>query len=120
MLEKHVILLAYYFPPLTGIAGERAASLSGHLAALGWGPTVITPSRGFYHRTSTWEASGVRVVRTRSVELSRIIRGIYSRGQGGDDGGTIRAAEIGRVGESARRFVRDFVYIPDAQIGWIP
>src|SRR3954452_5960494 len=65
MLTKQIVLVAYYFPPLAGIASERAASLSRHLDALGWAPTVITPSRGFYHQTATWEDVGGRVVRTR-------------------------------------------------------
>lgn len=120
-VSRRVILLAYYFPPLAGIASERAASLSLHLKTLGWEPTVISPRSGFYHRPAEYDEVDVDVLRTRSVELSRLLRGAYNRElREGNAAGSIQPVQTGRLGDHARRFVRDFVYVPDAQVGWIP
>jgi hypothetical protein len=116
-----VVVLAYYFPPLAGIASERAAALSRHLVALGWDPVVITTRDGLYHRADSPADTNVPVVRTPSFELSRLLRAIYVRGnREANKEGTVLPVETGRLGEQARRFVRDFVYVPDAQVGWIP
>jgi Glycosyltransferase Family 4 len=123
MTVGRVVFLAYYFPPLIGIASERAASLSRHLLGLGWEPTVITTRRGHYHRSSIVDEFAFPVIRTPSLELSRMLRRAYGGAQGDARAGSttaIRAVDAGRVGSRARRVVRDFVYVPDAQVGWIP
>jgi glycosyltransferase involved in cell wall biosynthesis len=123
MNRARVVFLAYYFPPLIGIASERAASLSRHLLNLGWEPTVITTRRGFYHRAAASGEFEFPVIRTPSLELSRLLRRAYV-GARHDlrsvPTTTVRAVEAGRFGRVARRLVRDFAYVPDAQVGWIP
>ncbi|MGP0591600.1 glycosyltransferase [Nitrospira sp. T9] len=43
-LKKHKILfLAYYFPPLNGIACVRTWNIAKYLSRLGWDVTVVTP-----------------------------------------------------------------------------
>jgi hypothetical protein len=62
-------------------------------------------------------------VRTRSLELSRVFRRAYSVATGAADESdemTIRPIASGGAGAHARRLVHDFVYLPDAQVGWIP
>ena len=75
-----VVILAYYFPPLAGIASERAFSLSHHLRDLGWDVVVVTARDGFYHRSPEAAEASVEVVKTRSIEISRLVRQAYSAG----------------------------------------
>jgi hypothetical protein len=124
-----VVLLAYYYPPLAGVASERAAAFRRHLRRLGWQPVVVTARDGFYHRAADLSVDEDDVVRTANPELSRFLRKMY---RGGGDAtenravthagsGTIVTPTVtGRIGSQARRLVRDWLYIPDAQIGWVP
>jgi len=119
------LILAYYFPPLVGPASERASSLTGHLLDLGWDPVVITPRDGFYHRAPLDEPSvKFPVIRTPSLEISRVLRRIYGgKRLSAKESGTIRPVKprrSGRSGDTVRSLVRDFIYLPDAQVGWIP
>ena len=121
-------MLAYYFPPLVGIAAERMAAYSRRLPEWGWTPTVITPKAGFFHRAPVKDgARSARethagVIRTPSLELSRMIRRSFASASGIDlgDSSDIRPIPTRGVGDSLRRLVRSFVYVPDAQVGWIP
>ena len=123
MTAGRVVYIAYYFPPLVGIASERAASMATHLRGCGWEPVVITARSGFYHRVGEVSPTPFPVVRTRSLELSRILRRAYAAStdtSGPNDGLTVRAVQARGGADRLRRFVRDFVYVPDAQVGWIP
>lgn len=117
------VLIAYYYPPLIGIASERAAAMTRHLPAFGWEAVVVTPREGFYHRAPELSAPPASVIRTPSIEVSRALRGVHGRVRpGGDDasGDELRAIEVKGPARAARRLVRELVYVPDAQVGWIP
>ena len=113
---KRVLMVAYYFPPLGGIASLRAAEFAKHLPEFGWEPTVIAPLLGTFYedRDSTFPEE--RVIRTRSIELSRLgkraLRVDASPPADGGDGGRAR----GLLRGAAHRFL----YRPDPQIGWYP
>jgi glycosyltransferase involved in cell wall biosynthesis len=102
----------------------RAARFVRHLPAAGWAPVVITPREGMYHRPGAeWAAPpGIEVVRTASLELSRLFRTAYARGRAVETGGAAVQEPIhaGRIGSAVREWLREFVYLPDAQIGWLP
>lgn len=121
---NRVAYIAYYFPPLVGIASERAASLTAELPSFGWEPVVITAQNGFYHQRPGYESPGCEVIRTRSVELSRNLRGAYTaaarRPPQDVASAGLSPVRTGRWGAFLRRLVRDLVYVPDAQVGWIP
>ena len=118
-----VVLLNYYYPPLVGIASERAASMAGHLCELGWHPAVVTAANGFYHRADEASTPSYPVIRTRSFELSRAFRRAFALSRAGvvaGEGSTITPVPTGALGGGLRELVRDFAYVPDAQVGWIP
>jgi glycosyltransferase involved in cell wall biosynthesis len=120
-MSGRVVVIAYYFPPLAGIASERAASLSTHLAALGWDVVVITTRDGFYLRAPDRPPVEVPVIRTRNFELSPLLRRLYAgRGLDAEGSAEPEPVQTGRLGDRLRRLTRDFVYMPDAQVGWIP
>lgn len=117
------IILAYYFPPMVGAASDRAAAFARHLPAAGWTPTVVTPRQGLYHRDLRQELPQVRVLRTASPELSRALQGIARRRKPGQAVGSsleVRPALAHTAAAPIRRLVREWIYLPDAQIGWIP
>lgn len=120
-------MVSYYFPPLVGIASERAASRAESMDRLGWDVRVVTVRDGHYHRVDEPREFGFPVIRTRSLELSRIVRAAYARaagdgrpGQTGPEDGAVRPLRTGSLGARLRRWVREWTYIPDAQVGWIP
>jgi hypothetical protein len=117
-----VVVVAYYFPPVIGIASARAEALTRHLGDFGWEPVVVTVRDAHYHRAD-WGESEVAVVRTRSLELSRFFRRAYglatNHPEPADDA-AIRSLEPGGVGGALRRVARNYAYVPDAQVGWIP
>lgn len=116
------VLLAYYFPPLAGIASDRAATLAAQLQPLGWEPVVITPRAGFYHRSGGEWAGSFEVIRTPSPEISRALRWGYRTlaGAPASDDSTVEPIAGGRAASRLRRLLREYVYVPDAQLGWIP
>jgi glycosyltransferase involved in cell wall biosynthesis len=129
MTRGRVIAVAYYFPPLAGIASDRAAALTAMLPDRGWETTVITADNGFYHRSDHQWAGPGTVVRTPSIELSRLLRSTYSslstRRNGSEpvsnpQAPLVRPLELDGRASRARDWLREFVYVPDAQVGWIP
>ena len=65
---KHVLLIAYYFPPLGGGGVQRPLQWVRHLPAQGWMPTVLTVEAGYWSSRDETGLSRippeVRVVRT--------------------------------------------------------
>jgi hypothetical protein len=119
---KRVIMISYYFPPLVGIASERAAAFARHLPTAGWEPTVIAPREGFFHRVSIGGQTATSVVRTTNPELSRLLRtgfSVATRAVRPDDD-TVLPVGTSSVAARLRRLARGALYVPDAQLGWVP
>jgi glycosyltransferase involved in cell wall biosynthesis len=119
----HVVLIAYYYPPLVGPGSARAASFCSHLARLGWEPIVVTPRNGFYYRARGGDEPAARVIRTRSIELSPMFRKGYSvvtHAAAPSDAAGVRPVKTGELGATARRLVRELIYVPDSHVGWVP
>ena len=128
------VLLAYYAPPAVGIASQRLAELVRYLPDFGWDPVVVAPASVHYHRSASLDfPPQVEVVRVPNPEPSRWLRRMGMPGAGGDPrrtgrdgaGGApaieeLRAVEPGTVGRWVRWLVHEFLYVPDAQLLWIP
>lgn len=110
---KRVLMICYYFPPQGGIGSLRASKLATYLPRFGWEPTVIAPRHGAYPNDPSLRAPEERVVRTGSIDLSRIGRRALR----------IEPASSSPPGarpSALRKLVHRWVYRPDAQIGWYP
>jgi glycosyltransferase involved in cell wall biosynthesis len=116
------VMVSYYFPPLVGIASERAAAFARHLPDVGWTPIIVAPRKGYYHRADEQLTADTTVVRTRNPELSRLLRSGFDAATGAapSPDGAVAPTEPSRTTARLRRFVRDVLYVPDAQMGWIP
>ena len=64
-------MIAYYFPPLGGIGSLRAVKFAEHLPEFGWEPTVLAPRLGTFFEDPELRFPEERVIRSRSIELSR-------------------------------------------------
>ena len=124
--RRHALLLAYYFPPATGIATERMVGFHRHLPAFGWDSHVVAPRTPHFPRAGERaQAKSEGVVRTSAIEISRLFRRGYKGLAGGGDepdeaSGSVSPVVAGRLGAALRRWVREWLYVPDAQVGWIP
>ncbi len=110
---RHVLIVAYYFPPL-GLSGvQRIAGFVRHLPEYGWQPTVLTAKpRGYFaYDDSLWtsiQEAGICVVQTKSLDPTRLFR----------SGSTIQLPQ-----ESNRRLlssISNWFFIPDNKLGWMP
>lgn len=111
---RRVLMLAYFFPPLGGIASLRALRFARGLPEFGWEALVVAPQSGDYHRDPALRFPESAVVRTPSLELSRVGRRAVRKVTGKED--RARASAVSRV----RRFARRWLYLPDPQVGWYP
>jgi len=112
---RRVLMVCYYFPPLGGIGSLRALKFATYLPEFGWEPTVLSPRDGAYYRDPSLVFPERKVVRTGSLEISRV--GKRALRLEGDD---THAAPVGGVLGRVRELVRRWIYRPDAQIGWYP
>lgn len=114
-MNRHLLLVAYYFPPLGGIGSVRALRFAQHLPAFGWDVTVLAPSNGAYHRDESLVFPEEQVIRAPSIELSRVGKKALFAG-----GGDSTAAVVGGTRARLRAAARRWMYWPDAQRGWEP
>lgn len=113
---RRVLIVAYYFPPLGGIGSLRVSGFARHLPEYGWSPTVLAPRNGAYFLDPDSAFPEHQIVRSTSIELSRL--GKRALRAGGND---TRPAEIsGASRHQLRTFARSHLYFPDAQVGWYP
>jgi glycosyltransferase involved in cell wall biosynthesis len=107
-----VLIVAYYFPPIGGIGSIRAASFAKFLPEFGWEPTVLAPADTPHAADRSLDVGQVPVVRTRSLEFSRLGRRPAGGGGAADVAASVPSRWLRRVAKQ--------VIFPDAQIGWYP
>jgi glycosyltransferase involved in cell wall biosynthesis len=121
---RRVVLIAYYYPPMGGAASQRVLGFARHLPAHGWAPTVVAPVEGTFGRDASLPLSldpPGRVIRCLSPEPATLLKRCAGRaGSSLGDGGLVREVDLGRGASRLRGFVREWVYVPDAQAPWIP
>src|SRR4051794_14189238 len=110
---RRVLIVAYYFPPLGGAGSLRVSGFATHLPEYGWEPTVLTPRDGAYYRDSQIAFPERSVIRTPSIELSRIGKRLLRTG-----GSDVVGAKPGAARAVLRNAARATLYFPDAQVGW--
>ncbi|MEZ4415144.1 MAG: glycosyltransferase [Gemmatimonadota bacterium] len=115
---KRLVLVAYHVPPQIGIASERAASLLRWLPRLGWSVSLVTPHVPFFPIEGASSGSPVEGVERIGVASPELGRWLHRRRAVPAD-----APQPGPQGAAtswARRFVREWVYVPDSRVAWIP
>src|SRR3954454_7034028 len=108
---RQLLAVAYYFPPIGGIGSIRIARFAEHLPEFGWNVTVLAPQATPHAADPRLRYPETHVVRSRSLELSRLKQLIPAvRASANGDDGRARAAA-----RTAGRLL-----YPDPQIGWFP
>src|SRR5436305_14860881 len=80
---RRVLIVAYYFPPIGGIGSIRLARFAELLPEFGWEPTVLAPRDTPHARDPHLRFPEDKVIRSRSIELSRAGRVLPGAGSGG-------------------------------------
>ena len=111
-MNRRVLLVAYYFPPL-GLSGvQRVSKFVKYLPQFGWDVSVLTVKSGSYFAYDTSllldvERPGVVIHRTVSLDPTRLFP----------------KREVGMPGEPGRRLfarISQILFQPDNKIGWYP
>jgi glycosyltransferase involved in cell wall biosynthesis len=113
-----VLIVAYYFPPIGGIGSIRMARFAEHLPQLGWEPTVLAPRDTPHPQDDALHVREDRVIRSRSLELSRLGRAVPGRRTTSNGAGP--GSRAGGLRQAIRRGAHRYVFYPDGQIGWYP
>lgn len=112
---RQLLIVAYYFPPLGGIGSLRVHGHATHLPAYGWQPTILAPLEGAYFRDPGLSFPEADVIRTPSLELSRLGKRVMRAG-----GSDQVPAQVSGLRGAARTLAHTLLYFPDAQVGWYP
>jgi hypothetical protein len=119
------VFVAFRYPPMLGPGSLRAAAFARHLPETGWHPFVVTVGEGLFHSDESHQPLPVPTIRTRSPEPSKLLNPI--RRMASPDARrseartkTVPDPRLNPALARVRRFVRDYVYVPDGQALWIP
>jgi glycosyltransferase involved in cell wall biosynthesis len=112
---RRVLLIAYHFPPLGGIASLRLLRFARLLPEHGWDTYVLTAARGDFVRDPSLDFPAERTRRAFNFEISRTARGALGLAPGAAEALPARSPLVG-----LRDLARRWLYRPDAQIGWYP
>jgi glycosyltransferase involved in cell wall biosynthesis len=107
-------MIAYYYPPLAGIASIRAMKFARYLPDWGWEPTVLAPAGSPQPRDPSLPLGDVRVIRAPTLEVARLLKRLPEGGSSSSS-----AARRG-LRQALRGFAHRRLYRPDPQIGWYP
>jgi glycosyltransferase involved in cell wall biosynthesis len=110
---KRLLIVAYYFPPIGGIGSIRLSRFASLLPEHGWDVTVLAPRDTPHEQDADLTYPEENVVRSHSIEFSRIGRAVTLAGPSFDRS---RASVRSRMRALAHRYL----FFPDPQIGWYP
>lgn len=112
---KKILMISYYYPPLSDVGGMRALAFSRHLPEFGWEPYVVSvknPDKHWCILGSAQPPEGVKTYYTRSLMnltwITGKLNGLLAR--------ALRPFGI----TLTRPVVGDLICIPDQFIGWVP
>ncbi len=119
---KKVLIITYYWPPSGGAGVQRWLKFAKYLPEFGIEPYVLTVDPGFASYPQTDKSleeeipGNLKVFKTRSLEVLRIISGLFGKDQ--VPYGGFSNIENKGLKQTVLRFIRGNFFIPDARIGW--
>lgn len=122
---RRLLVIAYYFPPIGGIGSIRMGRFARFLNEFGWEPTVIAPRHTPHPSDGGLESLEENVIRSPSIELSRLGRALPSRSRavprdGTRPGNDRQGSDRTGLRRALQTHAHRFIFYPDAQIGWYP
>lgn len=120
---KKILLISYYFPPCGGAAVQRWLRLAKQLILRGYALTVVTPQKGdfpLYDFSLQQEIPpAVKVLRTRSISITKLWSSLFPRGQH-IPYGSLQTARQDSLLRKALIWIRLNLIFPDIRIFWNP
>ena len=114
-MNKKILMICYYFPPLTDVGCKRSVAFSTYLKKYGWDPYVLSvknPDKTYCSLGKDKPPPGI------NVKYSYSIINVY-KFFGLAHGILIRILKLFNV-ELKRNYFYDVFCIPDIFFGWIP
>ncbi len=125
--KRKVLLITYYFPPSGGPGVQRPLKLTRQLVKQDWQPIVLTVKEDadFAVRDESllsWIPDSIQVIRTGLFEPYAFYRRITGKSANESlDTSTLAVSERSQrsLGERFSLFLRSWLFIPDARVGWL-
>ena len=125
--KKKVLIITYYFPPSGGPGVQRILRFLSNLSQFGWDPVILTTKNGDFPTQDPSLLNKVpvntKIYRTYIPEPYRSYRRLTGRKRGEAlDLSTLAVDENDSpsMAERFATFIRTWIFIPDARIGWLP
>jgi len=113
--EKNILMICYYYPPISDVGAKRSVAFSKYLAKHGWTPYVLSvrnPDRTYCNVGNDSAPTGVPVSYSYSIfnvyKLFGKMNGVLSR--------MLKPLRI----NLKRNYFYDIFCVPDHFFGWIP
>lgn len=117
---KRVLIVAYFFPPVSNMGSHRIARFVKHLPAYGWDPVVLTGASAGWVQTDRQLVEGlppILVERVPSVDLTELWKKWVRRDAAADRSGSPSALRpLGT--QSFTTFLNRWVMVPDKYFPW--
>lgn len=134
---KKVLMIAYFFPPLGGAGIQRTLKFVQYLPGFGWLPLVLTQKGGHHYaydheqlklvptevevvRACSLEATGFRFAVRKLLKIVIALGGGNRQDRGVPDGGELSASKAVFPLSLVRKFIENWLFIPDSKIRWFP
>lgn len=114
-MAKKILMICYYYPPLTDVGGTRSVAFSKYFKQFGWEPYVLSvknPDKTYCSIGNAKPPEGVRV--TYSYSLFNVYKFF-----GKLNGLLSRILKLFRI-KHERNYFYDIFCVPDIFIGWLP
>lgn len=125
--SRKVLFITYYFPPSGGAGVQRSLKFVKYLPEFGWEPIVLAPQDADYPAYD--ESLLKEIPKSTKIYRSKIIEPykFYRKFTGKKPGEATDIATLTRVSKQQQKFnerfsefIRSYIFIPDARIGWRP
>lgn len=111
-----ILIVSFFYPPFSSVAGYRASKISRHLTDLGWEVRVLTAERDDLPSDLPVEIDPARVVRTSFFDVNALPKAILGRSHVNRRGYEPRTR--GPLAGLLGGLYRNVLNFPDGQIGW--
>lgn len=114
-MKLNILMLCYYYPPLTDVGCKRSVAFSKYFKKYGWNPYVLSvknPDKGYCSIGTDKPPDDISVEYSYSIiNLSRLV--------GKLNGGLSRALGLINI-HVKRNYVAQLLCLPDIFWGWVP
>ncbi len=123
MNNKSILIIAYYWPPSSGVAGHRWLHMSNYLEKLGYNVHVIVPENPDYTAKDDdlfrFVSPKIKVTKSKNFEIRNIISKRKEVKETSElDSLFYRDKSALSLKEKIMLWVRGNIFIPDARITW--